>query len=102
MLTLIQFICMDDIADIYRPLMKKDWSLVIYFVSVILIISIVLMNIVTAVLVNGALEQASLDKEARRVQAEKHKKKLMHSLRDMFWRLDLDNSGEIDRKELLN
>merc|ERR1711920_210796 len=26
----------------------------------------------------------------------------MHSLRDMFWRLDLDNSGEIDRKELLN
>eukprot|EP00929_Paragymnodinium_shiwhaense_P032808 TRINITY_DN18131_c0_g1_i1.p1 TRINITY_DN18131_c0_g1~~TRINITY_DN18131_c0_g1_i1.p1 ORF type:complete len:629 (-),score=163.66 TRINITY_DN18131_c0_g1_i1:184-2070(-) len=101
MLTLLQFTCMDDIAQIYVPMMEQDWVLSIYFGAVILVISIVLMNIITAVLVNGALEQATQDKEALRVMADKRKRKLMKSLREMFKRLDGDSSGAIDKNELL-
>jgi len=56
MLSLIQFISMDNAVLIYRPLLLKEPSLVIYFVGIILSLSTVLMNLVTAVLVNSALE----------------------------------------------
>lgn len=102
MLSLVQFVCMDSIGAIYRPLITHDPSLALYFVLVILTVGIVLMNIITAVLVNGALEQASQDKEAIRIQEEKRKKKLMASLREMFHRLDEDGSGEVDKHEITN
>jgi hypothetical protein len=60
------------------------------------------MNIITAILVNGALEQTDSDKEARRVMVEKSKRRLLKSLRAMFLRLDDDSSGYIDKEEILN
>merc|ERR550532_2367686 len=102
MLTLMQFICMDDIGMVYRPFIMHDWTLVFYFTCVILVVGIVLMNLVTAVLVNGALEQANQDKEALKHQEERRKKKLMKSLREMFVRLDEDGSGQVDREEILS
>jgi len=102
MLTLLQFVCMDSIGSIYRPLIQENPSLAVYFVAIILIVAVVFMNIVTAVLVNGALEQAAEDKEMQRSEQEKKKKKLMKQLYDMFARLDEDESGMVDRDELLN
>jgi len=71
MLTLLQFVCMDSIGSIYRPLIQENPSLAVYFVAIILIVAVVFMNIVTAVLVNGALEQAAEDKEMQRSEQEK-------------------------------
>jgi len=100
MLTLTQFITLDSIGAIYRPLIVYDASLAVYFISVIMIVGIVLMNLVTAVLVNGAMEEASKNKEAARFQEAQVKKKLTKSLRTLFVRLDADGSGKIDRDEL--
>merc|ERR1711988_449536 len=52
MLTLMQFVAMDSVAAIYTPLIIEDGLLTIYFFAVILTVAIVLMNIVTAVIVN--------------------------------------------------
>lgn len=102
MLTLVQFVCMDSIGQIYRPLIKSNPFLVVYFTGVILVVGIVLMNIITAVLVNGALEQANQDKEMMRAHEKTKKERLSKDLLEMFRRLDKDNSGVVDRDEVLN
>lgn len=100
MLTLLQFVCMDSIAAVYRPLIDYDWSLIFFFPLVVLVIGIVLMNIVTAVIVNSALQQSSEDRELKKVEEQAQREKLMTSLKQMFDRLDLDGSGMIDLEEL--
>jgi len=105
MLTLLQFVCLDSVAAIYKPLIEKDMSngtgfLVLYFVMVILIMPIILMNIVTAVIVNRALEQASQDRNAREVFEEQEKKRIVKKLKQIFVRLDQDSSGAVSFEEI--
>jgi len=101
MLTLTQFVTFDSISQIYRPLIILDPWLMPYFISLILVVGIVLMNLITAVLVNGALEQAQQNKEAETLMKEKQKKILMKRLRHMFVRLDTDETGYVDISEVL-
>lgn len=101
MLTLVQFVCLDSIGQIYRPIILYDGVLVFYFASVILVVGIVLMNIVTAIIVNSALQQSTEDREVKLMEEEFTKAKLMQSLKDMFERLDADGSGTIDIEELV-
>ena len=83
MLTLIQFVNTDSIADIYKPLIRKSPVLVVrgrfvgrteeplsqtearqvFFVIFLLVVSVSIMNLVTAVIVEGAIAQAAEDKE---------------------------------------
>ena len=63
MITLSQFVTQDSIAAIYSPLIKARPVLVLYFLALLFIVSIALMNLVTAVLVEGALEHARQEKE---------------------------------------
>lgn len=101
MLTLMQVTTLDSIGSIYRPLIDYDWTLVFYFVPCVLIISVVLMNIITAVIVNVALEQSSSDKELRRLLEDERKGELMDQLYMMFQSLDADGSGTVLLDELL-
>ncbi|CAE8728814.1 unnamed protein product, partial [Polarella glacialis] len=101
MLTLIQFVCLDSVGAIYKPLIESDITLVLYFSAIILVIPIVLMNLVTAVCVNGALEQAGQDKDAAKIHEEQHRKKLVNTMRVIFTRLDEDQSGQVSLDELM-
>lgn len=100
MLTLTQFVALDNIVSIYRPLIEADPWLIIYFVGLILVVGIVLMNLVTAVIVNSALEQAVQDKDLLKTMEEQRKKKLIKDLRRIFTRLDEDGSGQLSRHEV--
>jgi len=102
MLTLLQFVTLDSMNMIYRPLVQKDWWLGIYFVLLILIVSIALMNLVTAIVVESALEQAMEDKAMVQQQREKERKKCIHHLKKIFIRLDEDRSGEVTVDEIAN
>eukprot|EP00929_Paragymnodinium_shiwhaense_P096636 TRINITY_DN58281_c0_g3_i3.p1 TRINITY_DN58281_c0_g3~~TRINITY_DN58281_c0_g3_i3.p1 ORF type:complete len:619 (-),score=155.35 TRINITY_DN58281_c0_g3_i3:197-2053(-) len=99
-LTLTQFITLDNVVYIYVPLIRQDWTLAIYFLAVGMVVSIVLMNLVTAVIVNSAMEQAMHDKDVVKTLAEQQKKKLVKDLREVFRRLDEDGSGEVSREEI--
>jgi len=101
MLTLIQFVTLDSVNAVYAPLVEKDPAVAVYFVALILIVSVVLMNLVTAVIVNSALEQATHDREAFKIQEEKRRKRLVVDLKQVFQRLDCDGSGKISIEELL-
>eukprot|EP00927_Polykrikos_kofoidii_P085056 TRINITY_DN9142_c0_g1_i1.p1 TRINITY_DN9142_c0_g1~~TRINITY_DN9142_c0_g1_i1.p1 ORF type:complete len:691 (-),score=117.01 TRINITY_DN9142_c0_g1_i1:43-1923(-) len=98
--TLIQFITLDGVSEIYRPLVSADWRLTFFFVALILTVSIVSMNIVTAVIVNSALEHAMHDKDLKKAKDELHRKKMLKSLQDLFSRLDEDSSGKLTRDEI--
>mmetsp|Transcript_118524 Transcript_118524/g.340334 ORF Transcript_118524/g.340334 Transcript_118524/m.340334 type:complete len:801 (+) Transcript_118524:42-2444(+) len=100
MLTLLQFVCLDSIGGIYRPLIEKQFILMFYFVGVILVVPIVLMNLVTAVIVNGAIEQADQDRETMASYEEQKRKKMVKDLRKIFLNLDEDGSGMVSREEL--
>jgi len=58
MLTLIQFVTMDSIGAIYRPLTIAKPSLIIYFSLFLLLVSVALMNLVTAIIVDHAVQQS--------------------------------------------
>jgi len=100
MLTLLQFVCMDSIGAIYRPMIIARPEMSVYFVLVILLAAVVFMNIVTAVIVNGALEQAAQDKALQVADEVKKRKHMMKDLIAMFERLDDNQSGKIERNEI--
>ncbi|CAE7895868.1 unnamed protein product [Symbiodinium necroappetens] len=100
MVTLLQFVSFDNIVHVYKPLGDRDGVLLLYFVLVILVVGIVIMNLVTAVIVNSSLEQAAKDKSLLHAIEEQNRKKVLADLRAMFFRLDHDNSGEVSRDEI--
>jgi len=102
MLTLVQFITMDSINAIYAPLIKKDWKLAFYFMSLVMVVSILLLNLITAIVVNKAMEQAHQDNDAMHAYELGKRKALVKQLREIFIRLDDDVSGQVTRAELAN
>jgi len=102
MLTLLQFVCMDSMGGIYRPLILQDPSLVIFFLPFILVVSIALMNLVTAVIVEGAIEQGKSDRESQNRYKQAAFKKMLPSLRAMFHKLDSDGNGKVTLEELMD
>merc|ERR1719245_1491132 len=68
MLTLVRFITLDSISDIYGPLIRGSttWIVAIYFFAVLMLISICLTNLVTGVVVESALTMAQESKDEKR------------------------------------
>merc|ERR1719310_876004 len=66
MQTLLQVFTLDSASNIYRPLISRNPLLAAYFVSYILLASIALMNLVTAVMVEQSMEQANKNREGNR------------------------------------
>lgn len=101
MLTLLQFVCMDGLADIYKPvIMYKPW-LAAYFVSAMIFIGIVLMNLITAVMVNSAIDKAEHNKALLHQEAKRKAAKLSRQLQTLFVKLDRDGSSGISRDEFI-
>lgn len=102
MLTLMQFVTVDSVAIIYGPLVRKNgkYYLAIYFCAIILIVSIALMNLVTAVLVEGALENAQNDKEADKVDLQEKLKRAVPKIRQVFHAMDANGDGNVSLEEI--
>jgi len=100
MLSLTQFVTMDSIADMYLPLtVVKPW-LALYFGLLISVVSISLMNLVTAVMVEGALDIASKDRLEEQKLEKLAVKQLLKDLLLIFDFVDSDDSGEISITEV--
>lgn len=100
MFSLMQFVILDNVVTIYYPLARHDPILCLYFIALILVVGIVVMNLVTAVVVNSALEQAAQDKTLMKVMEDERRKTFLKELRLVFERLDEDNSGTITPLEI--
>eukprot|EP00929_Paragymnodinium_shiwhaense_P012001 TRINITY_DN11851_c0_g1_i1.p1 TRINITY_DN11851_c0_g1~~TRINITY_DN11851_c0_g1_i1.p1 ORF type:complete len:613 (-),score=90.25 TRINITY_DN11851_c0_g1_i1:261-2099(-) len=104
MITLLQVLTWDSMADIYRPMITRGDMMfpvvLLYFVAYILFVSIALMNLVTAVMVEGAMEQASSDKAFMEKIEEDRKRRMFPEIKEMFATIDVDGSGELTLQEL--
>jgi len=102
MLTLAQFLMLDSIGGIYRPLVVQRPWLIFYFALFILLVSVAVLNLVTAVMVDSAMQQSTEDREVQRAWEDARKKALLPKIKAMFLELDSDGSGELDIQELLD
>jgi len=95
MLTLFGFVCADSVSAIYTPLILARPILSIYFLLLLIGISVALMNLVTAVIVEGALEQASQDKELLHHDYHESVKEAIPKLMQIFQQHDADGNGQL-------
>merc|ERR1719379_2661668 len=72
----------------------------VYFTSFILLATMALMNLVTALMVESSIQQAKEDREVRQAWEAAKKKALIPKLQTMFTVIDTDGSGEIDLDEI--
>jgi len=100
MITLMQFVTLDSISSIYCPLVREFPGLLLYFLPIILIVSISLMNMVTAVLVESALTQANNDREVQKYIAIKKTREERPIFQALFKQLDKDGNQSIELSEL--
>jgi len=101
-MTLMQFLTLDSVGQIYRPLITANPYLAIYFMAFFLVASMALVNLVTALMVESSSRQAREDREMQRAMQQSMKAALIPELRAMFEQLDVDHSGELQLCELLN
>lgn len=100
MWTLLQVITADSwCSGIARPVMDVIPWMWIYFVCYIAIAMMVLMNLVTAIIVENAMNQSKEDQEQLLKELEVKKEQEFKHLQKMFLALDQDGSGELDEAE---
>ncbi|KAF4696890.1 hypothetical protein FOZ60_014651 [Perkinsus olseni] len=100
MFTLFQVMTLDSWAAIARPMQAKaPGTVTIFFVAVILCVVMVLMNLITAVIVENAFSIAKADAEEQAKIREREKQNDITSLAKLFKELDADGSGELSFDE---
>jgi len=100
MITLIQFVTVDGPSDVYLPLIKIRPWLMLYFTALLLVISISLMNLVTAVLVENAMALAALDQTERRNELRARVQALVPKIEAVFDMIDENGNGQISISEV--
>jgi len=105
MLSLMSVIAMDSFAGIYTPLVwfapdeLTRFLYVMFFSIVVLTIAVVLMNLITAVVVENAMAQSEEGRDEQQLRDNEHKKQLVDQLKKTFENIDDDGSGYISFKE---
>jgi len=100
-ISLLQGLTLDSFGVIYRPVMLAKPLTVFYFVPFLMVVSIALMNLVTALMVNFSLEQAAKDRQADEQAYSRQKAEVVRILEAAFRELDTGRSGRIDLADML-
>eukprot|EP00435_Cladocopium_sp_Y103_P076093 s5_g76.t1 len=99
MFTLFQFMTFDSWAVVARPIIYAMPEAAIIFLLFMGIASIVLFNLMTAIVVKNAFDASEADEEAKAQQQVAAQAKIAQDLRAMFIALDEDGSGTLTREE---
>ena len=100
-LTLVLFIPWPE-STIYLPMCRHKPSLFLFFCSYMMLVSVCLMNLVTAVIVERSLDQAEQDKHVAKIHKRNLVERMMPKLMEMFKRLDVNDDGRITLEEFAN
>jgi len=99
MYTMVQVLTADSFHAITRVVLKYvSWSWV-YFYSYIAVAAFVLMNLVTAIIVDNCLSCTRDSESCEAERKERQKKKELMDLQSLFSRMDTDSSGTLSWKE---
>merc|ERR1719238_1240946 len=76
--------------------------MIAFFAPLILILSIAVMNLVTAVIVEASMEQSATEKDVLQQERINKIKKQIPMIRDVFSSMDADGSGEVGIDEFVD
>lgn len=100
MFSLFQILTLDRWTGIVRPLMRRQSWTVYFFIFFISLASFVMMNLVTAVMVEQAFGFMRQSEDEMVHAREKAKQMELDSLRSIFEDLDEDGNGRLTKEEL--
>jgi len=100
MLTLTRFTFCDAIAQIYEPIVLAKPVMILYFLPILLLVPIALMNLITAVHVNHAIKVSTQDAELERISLKGRLQRLIPLLSKIFRQLDVHNQGFVSFHEI--
>lgn len=104
--TLFQIATLDGWASIARPLMKDSpndaWRICFVFFGTIMVCTMVVLNLVTAVIVQNAFDRAKQDEDVQAKLLNVKRDQDILELREIFWEIDEDGSGTLSREEYEN
>jgi hypothetical protein len=101
MLTLVRCVNFDGCAAMYEPMVDTHNHLVLFFLPFLGLISITLMNLVTAVIVEGALEQARDDKLSLERERQLQMTACIPTIKEIFTKLDTNGDGILTIEEVM-
>jgi len=103
MFTMVQLITMDTYCDlVIRPMMEVEPLMALFFIFFITVGVFIVMNLVTAIIVENAFAIVNEDSESQAKEQEQKKKGELKMLSDLFMEIDLDGSGELSKDELFS
>jgi len=101
MFTFVQLITMDTYNDlVIRPMMEVQFWLALFFILFITVGVFIVMNLVTAIIVENAFSIVQGDQESVAKEADEKKRADLKLLSELFMEIDLDGSGELSKEEL--
>jgi len=96
MMSFLQFVTVDSISSIYWPLVKHRKMLFFYFALIIVVVSIALMNLVTAHLVEASIMHTKRDKELEKQKLQRLRPDIVKA----FAIMDADHDKVLSREEV--
>mmetsp|Transcript_59189 Transcript_59189/g.157536 ORF Transcript_59189/g.157536 Transcript_59189/m.157536 type:complete len:745 (-) Transcript_59189:424-2658(-) len=99
MFTLIQVLTLDSWTGIVRPLVEHVWWSWVYFYGFIAVADLVLMNLITAMIVDTAVSKTANDQENAMRNMEKSRMEELQSLQDIFTAMDTNGDGSLSWDE---
>jgi len=99
--SMFQLLLRDAWADsIVWPMVEKDPIVVLIFIVFYCVVVLALMNNVTGVVVECAMEASTVCGDLYQKEQDNQAESIMASLRQIFREADVDGSGDLDREEL--
>eukprot|EP00746_Dinoflagellata_sp_MGD_P012496 gnl/MRDRNA2_/MRDRNA2_126695_c0_seq1.p1 gnl/MRDRNA2_/MRDRNA2_126695_c0~~gnl/MRDRNA2_/MRDRNA2_126695_c0_seq1.p1 ORF type:complete len:1395 (+),score=246.95 gnl/MRDRNA2_/MRDRNA2_126695_c0_seq1:277-4185(+) len=104
MVSLFQIMTLDEWYAIVGPLFGWSWWPYIFFIVYIAICALALMNLVTAVVVDGAMTQSEAETlaEQERKAFEEHVNKMVSEMEFIFNSFDQDGNGKLSLQEFVD
>ncbi|CAJ1362512.1 unnamed protein product [Effrenium voratum] len=99
MLTLFQLMTLDSWTGFARPLMEIQVWTGAFFIFFISVAVFVMLNLVTAVIVENAFSDSKSEEKELAVRLEREKEEELEDLKQFFLQIDLDGSGSLTKQE---
>merc|ERR1711870_217212 len=99
MFTLFQILTLDSWSEPVRLIAKRNWVVTPLVIFCIMLLTLVLANLVTAVIVNNAFSRAQQDQQMAVQQKREEAKREITDLTSIFDEMDEDGSGTLSREE---
>eukprot|EP00930_Biecheleria_cincta_P005227 TRINITY_DN106148_c0_g1_i1.p1 TRINITY_DN106148_c0_g1~~TRINITY_DN106148_c0_g1_i1.p1 ORF type:complete len:580 (-),score=102.27 TRINITY_DN106148_c0_g1_i1:240-1979(-) len=100
MMSLFQYMGMDSTSSQYFYLVKRAWYLMAMYTLLIILVHVILMDLVSAIMIEATLDQKSDREETQAEKEQQTRNKIVCKLEELCQRLDADQSGFLSFEEL--